>query len=126
LKDKRQQDQGTQVVVYEVDPGMGPEEANRWISQDYWDKVGRLVDDLPRYLLILGGPDLVSWDLQQMLGSEAFVGRLAFTDEQGNIDEQGYEAYVDKVLRWESMGMKEEEWVETYKEWGRRGLAKRR
>ncbi|XXX77461.1 helix-turn-helix domain-containing protein [Sorangium sp. So ce134] len=101
LRDKRSEDQRAQVKIYEVDPGMDPEAANRWIGQDYRDQVGRQLADLPRYLLILGGPDLVSWELQQMLGGEAFVGRLAFTDERGDIDEASYEAYVDKLLRWE-------------------------
>jgi hypothetical protein len=98
LKKKRAEDQGAEVVVYEVDPDMGPEEANAWIDRDYRDRVDRCEDDLPRYLLLLGGPDAVSWDLQQMLGSKAFVGRLAFTGEQGEIDGAGYDAYVDKVL----------------------------
>ncbi|WP_437813857.1 helix-turn-helix domain-containing protein [Sorangium sp. So ce1078] len=104
LMDKRREDQRAEVQIYEVDPGMDPEAANRWIGEEYRDQVGRQLADLPRYLLILGGPDLVSWDFQQMLGGEAFVGRLAFTDERGEIDEQGYEAYVDKLLRWEKRG----------------------
>src|SRR6185437_224929 len=49
----------------------------------------------PRYLLLLGDADLVSWDLHQRLASDLFVGRLAFPDDQG------YEAYAAKVLRWE-------------------------
>jgi hypothetical protein len=93
LKQKRAEDQRAEVVVYEVDPDMGPEEANRWIGRDYQDRVQRREEDLPRYLLVLGGPEVVSWDLQQMLGNEAFVGRLAFGADAG------YEAYVDKALR---------------------------
>ncbi|AGP33296.1 hypothetical protein [Sorangium cellulosum] len=104
LLDKRREDQHAQVKIYEVEPGMDAEAANRWIGQDYRDEVGRQLADLPRYLLILGGPDLVSWELQQMLGGEAFVGRLAFTDERGDVDEQAYEAYVAKLLRWERQG----------------------
>lgn len=104
LRDRRREEQRAEVEIYEVDPGMDPEAANRWIGEEYRDQVGRQLAELPRYLLILGGPDLVSWELQQMLGGEAFVGRLAFTDERGDIDEQGYEAYVDKLLRWEKRG----------------------
>src|SRR5690348_9246207 len=33
LRRKRAEDQGAEVVVYEVDPDMGPEEANRWIAR---------------------------------------------------------------------------------------------
>jgi hypothetical protein len=97
----RREQQAADVIVYEVDPGMDPEQANQWIARDYWDKVQRDEAELPRYLLLLGGPELISWDLQQMLGSQAFVGRLAFTTDHGGLDERGYEAYVDKVLRWE-------------------------
>src|SRR5205809_112308 len=53
----------------------------------------------PSHLADRGGPEVVSWDFQQVLGSEAFVGRLAFTGDNGEIDGAGYEAYVDKVLR---------------------------
>jgi hypothetical protein len=94
LKQRREEEQGAPAVVYRVDPAMGFGAANAWIQQDYWDAVRRRETDLPRYLLILGGPDLVSWELQQMLGCESFVGRLAFDDEHG------YAAYVEKVLRW--------------------------
>jgi hypothetical protein len=45
---------------------------------------------------VLGDANLVSWDLQQMLGSVAFVGRLGFADDSG------YETYVEKVLRSEA------------------------
>lgn len=101
LTARREEQQAADVVVYEVDPGMGPEEANHWIRTAYWDHVERDETALPRYLLLLGGPELISWDLQQMLGSQAFVGRLAFTGDHGEIDAPSYEAYVDKLLRWE-------------------------
>src|SRR5262249_34661224 len=66
-----------------------------WLRKDYWDAVNRRAEDLPRYLLLLGDPHLVSWDLQQLLGADAFAGRLAFGADSG------YEAYVEKVLAWE-------------------------
>lgn len=96
LKRKREEEQGAPAIVYRVDPNLRFGAANAWIQRDYWNAVGRRVRDLPRYLLILGDADLVSWDLQQMLASEAYVGRLAFSTEAG------YEAYVDKVLRCEA------------------------
>src|SRR5262249_39936680 len=52
--------------------------------------------DAPRYLLVLGDADEVSWDLQLYLQHQAMVGRLAFAADEG------YEAYVDKVVRAES------------------------
>jgi hypothetical protein len=45
--------------------------------------------------LVLGDLNQVSLDLQQVLSSDTFVGRLAFDEDAG------YEAYVNKVLRWE-------------------------
>lgn len=50
----------------------------------------------PRYLLLLGDADEISFELQQHLGGDRFVGRLTFPEEAG------FEAYVDKVLRAES------------------------
>lgn len=44
---------------------------------------------------MLGDLEQVSLEFQQGLGSDVFVGRLAFRDERG------LSAYVDKVLRWE-------------------------
>jgi hypothetical protein len=94
LRKKREEEQGQDALVYRVDPGMSPATAAAWIQKEYRDSVGRREAARPRYLLLLGGPDLISWDLQQMLAGEAFVGRLAFDDERG------YEAYVDKAIRW--------------------------
>ncbi|WP_437570126.1 hypothetical protein [Sorangium sp. So ce542] len=96
LKRRREEQQGAEAVVYRVDPGMRFGAASAWLRTDYWNAVGRRVEDLPRYVLVLGDADLVSWDLQQMLGGAAFAGRLAFADEGG------YEAYVQKVLQSEA------------------------
>lgn len=96
LTAQRERDQeGEPARVYRVDPGMDPEQAIRWIQEEYRDEVRRREEERPRYLLVLGGPELVSWDLQQALAGDAFVGRIAFADDRG------YEAYADKVLRWE-------------------------
>lgn len=97
IRARREAQQGAEVRVYRVPPGQDPEGAERWRKQVYWDE--RVAEeDLPRYLVILGDADLVSWDLQQRLASDVFVGRLAFADDRG------YEAYADKVLRWEKQG----------------------
>jgi len=92
LRKKREEEQGAKAIVYRVDPGLSPLAAAAWMQKEYRDAVDRAEDVRPRYLLLLGGPDLISWDFQQMLGSEAFVGRLAFDDERG------YEAYIEKAL----------------------------
>ncbi|HEX8537924.1 MAG TPA: helix-turn-helix domain-containing protein, partial [Cystobacter sp.] len=49
----------------------------------------------PRYLLMLGDLDQLSLEMQQVLGGDGFIGRLAFSQDAH------YEAYVEKVLRWE-------------------------
>ncbi|MRG98056.1 helix-turn-helix domain-containing protein [Polyangium spumosum] len=94
LRKKREEEQGEDALVYRVDPGMDPVAVAAWIQKEYRDAVGRREAARPRYLLLLGGPELISWDFQQMLGGEVFVGRLAFRDDRG------YEAYVDKAVRW--------------------------
>lgn len=95
LRRARREDQGgAEVRIYRVPPGMDAAAVMRWRDEVYWDEAVP-EEDLPRYLLVLGDADLVSWELQQLLASDTFVGRLAFSGEQG------YEAYVDKVLWWE-------------------------
>lgn len=93
LRRKREGEQGYEALVYRVDPNMDALAAAHWMQHDYRDAVGRRESSRPRYLLLLGNPDVLSWDLQQMLGGEAFVGRLAFDDDRE------YEAYIDKALR---------------------------
>jgi len=95
LRKKREEEQEAPCVVYRARPNMSPAECAKWCQRDYWDAVGRQEEDLPRYLLLLGGPELISWDLQQLLGGQTFIGRLAFPSESG------YEAYIEKVLHWE-------------------------
>lgn len=56
----------------------------------------------PRYLLLLGDGDEISFEFQQQLAGDRFVGRLAFPDEAG------FTAYVEKVLRAESEPPREE------------------
>lgn len=101
LRRKRAEDQRADVEVYEVDPGMTAARTDDWIRNEYLEQVGRSLDRLPRHLLILGGPDQVSWAMQQQLAAAAMVGRLSFQDAERRADIEGYEAYVHKVLRWE-------------------------
>lgn len=93
LRKKRSEEQGREVFVYRVEPGMDAVAVARWMLGEYRDAWGRVEMYRPRYLALLGGPELISWQFQQMLAEEAFVGRIAF-----DLDAQ-YEAYVDKLVR---------------------------
>jgi hypothetical protein len=99
LRKKREEDQGHKPIVYRVKTNevMDAEGSSTWWSETYHDD--DIADEAtrPRYLLILGGPDLVSWDFQQRLALDIFVGRLAFPDRAG------YEAYANKVVKYERM-----------------------
>lgn len=97
LRRARREEQGEDVVVYRAAPGIGAEGASAWWSAVY-QREDLPEEDIPRYLLILGDADLVSWELQQRLAADAFVGRLSFQAEQG------YEAYVHKLLSFERRG----------------------
>lgn len=58
------------------------------------DRLDRMPwEEQPRYLLLLGDADEVSFEVQRSLTESRFVGRLTFPREAG------FEAYVDKVLR---------------------------
>lgn len=93
---KRHADQGGHPVrIYRVPPGLSADQAVDWKHQVLEDQA---VDqaDIPRYLLLLGQPDQVSLDFQSVLSVFGCVGRLAFDQPQQ------YEAYVEKLLRWEA------------------------
>ena len=94
LIELRREQQGDDVKVYRVPPDLSQEEAARWRKRNF-ETGADLNIELPRYQLILGDLDEVSPAIQQIQGTDGFVGRLAFADEGG------YEAYVEKVLRWE-------------------------
>ncbi|APR88378.1 hypothetical protein A7982_13727 [Minicystis rosea] len=102
LLKKREEDQGAPIVPYRVPPGMGLEEAIRWSKHVYHDESIPL-EDLPRYLLVLGDVDQVSLELQQVMASEALIGRLVSSSAAG------YAAYVEKLLGWERTPQKEAE-----------------
>jgi hypothetical protein len=93
LRKLREEEQGAPVRVYRVKPGMEGVEAARW-KDTVLRNEAEFETEQPRYLLMLGDFDEVSVELQQVLGSDGFAGRLAFPSDTG------YEAYVDKVLRW--------------------------
>lgn len=96
LMTHRAAQQGAEVRVHRVARGMDAQAADRWRDRVYHPQ-----DDLdlevPRYLLVLGDLDGVSLETQQVLAANrAFPGRLCF-DQPAH-----YEAYVDKLLRWEA------------------------
>ena len=91
LLDKRAADQDGEVPVYRVPPGMTAEQAAAWIDRKLVDNT--MQEAIPGYLLVLGGPDQISFELQQVLAGSFSVGRVGFDDDAG------YEAYIDKLLR---------------------------
>lgn len=96
LRRARQEAQGgAPVRVYRVPPDLDGPRAARWKGRVFRQE-GVPEAELPRYLLLLGGLDQVSLELQQALSTDAFVGRLVFPSTAG------YEAYVAKVLQWEA------------------------
>lgn len=90
----RAAEQGREVAIYQVPPGLSPVEAARWRKTSFDTSTG-LASGVPRYQLILGDLDQISLGVQQTLAADLCPGRLAFPDDRG------YEAYVEKLLRWE-------------------------
>jgi hypothetical protein len=94
LRRWREEGQGAPVRVYRAPANLDGPTASRWKDRVLRDEAVAEADQ-PRYLLLLGDLDLLSLELQQVLASDSFVGRLAFSEDAG------FEAYVEKVLRWE-------------------------
>lgn len=92
---RREQQGGEPVRIYRVPERMRASEAAIW-KKSVFRTQQELDIDLPRYQLILGDLHEVPLSIQQMQGSDGFVGRLAFDRDED------YAAYADKVLRWES------------------------
>ncbi|MBN1205583.1 MAG: hypothetical protein JXB05_11755 [Myxococcaceae bacterium] len=85
---------GAPVRVHRAPPNLHGAEAIAWKRRVLMREAVPRAEQ-PRYLLLLGDFDELSFELQRALASSAFVGRLAFRDDAG------FEAYVAKVLRWE-------------------------
>jgi hypothetical protein len=95
LVEQRADDQRNPALIIRVPPGMNEEAAMVWKKATYPALYGNSETLRPRYLLILGDLDQVSLATQQALAGDGIPGRLVCrTDE-------GYEAYVDKVLGWQ-------------------------
>lgn len=78
-----------------------PDLQNRFLRRYYTDRAAQDVaisgsprgiapGRLPSYLLLCGSPEALPWDLQYVLNTAAFVGRL-------DLDEEGLEHYVDAL-----------------------------
>jgi len=93
LLDKRAADQDGEVLVYRVPPDMTAAQSVAWIDRKLVDN--KLNEEIPGYLLVLGRPDQVSFELQQVLAGDYRVGRVGFDAGAGP---EAYEAYVDKLL----------------------------
>ena len=91
LQKAREQQQGEPAIVFRAPPGLKEEEAGTWWTEVYGDES---IDeaDRPRYLMMLGDADVLSWELQQRLAADTFCGRLCFPKEAD------YESYVHKLL----------------------------
>jgi hypothetical protein len=97
----RQMEQDAPATIYRVPADMDIEQAIAWRADHYFSEDIR-EEERPRYLLVLGDLDQVSLSLQQILASDAFIGRLAFRrGDDARSDEEAYEAYTEKVLRFE-------------------------
>lgn len=94
LRRLREEAQGAPARVYRVGPDMDGPSAMRWKRSVFRDE-DVPERERPRYLLVLGELDEVSLELQQVMSSDAYVGRLAFPTPDD------YTSYVEKVLRWE-------------------------
>ena len=91
LIERRAEDQDAEVAIYRVPPDMTAAASAAWIDRKL---VGNAMQDaIPGYLLVLGRPDQVSFELQQVLSAGFHVGRVGFDADAG------YAAYVDKLVR---------------------------
>ncbi|ATB40387.1 hypothetical protein CYFUS_005836 [Cystobacter fuscus] len=97
LVEYRARQQGAEVKIYRVPPDMDAAQAVTWREQVYRDECVP-PEERPRYLLVLGSPEQVSFELQHVLAQGAFVGRLHFATPERAPDLASLAAYVDKVL----------------------------
>lgn len=105
LRRARQEAQGAPVLEYRLPPKATGEVDGAWAmrwKQEVFRHEKTSEANRPRYLLLLGDLDQLPLEVQQVLSTDAFVGRLAFSSDAG------YAAYVDKVLRWEGMPVREQ------------------
>jgi hypothetical protein len=73
----RAEEQGVEPMVFRVLPGMNRKESKNWLFNVY-DHEDIEEADRPFYLCMLGGPELISLELQHTAGHGAYVGRIHF------------------------------------------------
>ncbi len=95
LIEARAAEQGREVLLLRVPPGMDAEQATQWKKDRYPELYGKDEQRRPRYLLILGDLNQVSLETQQALAVDGLPGRVAFDEAAA------YAAYARKVLGWE-------------------------
>ncbi|WP_428264808.1 hypothetical protein [Haliangium sp.] len=81
------------VDVYRVPAGMTAAQSVHWV--DHVLVGNRPLSEIPGYVCVLGDPEQVSFELQQVLSAGFAVGRIGFQRDED------YHAYVDKLLAWE-------------------------
>lgn len=94
----RAEEQGAPARMFEVPPGLDAAGAAAWVRDVYLDPSVE-EEDRPRYLLLAGGPDEVSLELQEALAQHAMVGRVGFRAPDGTPVLEAYRAYAEKVCR---------------------------
>lgn len=94
LRQRQADQEGAPVHIYRAPAGLDERAAWKW-KDTHYRKEGVPTTELPRYLMVLGDLDRVSFALQSVMASDLFVGRLVCPSHDG------YDAYVKKVLRWE-------------------------
>ena len=101
LIQRRAEQSGHRAEPFFVPVGLTESQAHLW-RKTVFEASAPDPHDLPRYQLILGDLDGVSLPFQQVMGGDAFTGRLAFDPSPGRPNPfEAYEAYADKITRWE-------------------------
>ncbi|WP_309894634.1 hypothetical protein [Archangium sp.] len=103
LRELRKKQQRAPVRTYHVPKGLAGPNVHQWCDDNY-EHDGTDEFERPRYLLLVGGFEQLSLELQQALSTRAWVGRLAFD----RVADYGH--YARKVCRWaESAGDRQAE-----------------
>src|SRR5262245_30988668 len=97
LRRLREAQQGAEARIYRAAPDLDARASVDWKDAVYRGDLAE--HEQPLYLLMLGDLHQLSLELQHSLANGAFVGRLAFTLEDGSSDLAAYAAYSAKAER---------------------------
>jgi hypothetical protein len=89
-------------VLLRWSPDLAPKQDYRFVRRYFPDgsfrglqiglaPIGVAPESLPRYVVIIGGPEVIPWPVQYSFGTRHAVGRLPFTDER-------LDHYIDAML----------------------------